>query len=209
MLCYLEIASVFQVVARHIHLQVICLQEISEINSKPSARYALALFSLCQEGKTINEVEKHVLNFLEVLKSKNGLNTFLRNPTFSSREQENVFSDVSKKIKLPLQLHNTISLMIRKGRGYDLMNFSEDFLKLCSLSKNELIVRIRTAKKVSNVKIEEIKKSIENITKRVVMLETENDPDIIAGVELKVGSFLFNSSINSKLDGMKNILKKG
>ena len=209
MLCYLEIASVFQVVARHINLQVICLQEISEINSKPSARYALALFSLCQEGKIINEVEKHVLNFLEVLKSKNGLNTFLRNPTFSSREQENVFNDVSKKIKLPLQLHNTICLMIRKGRGYDLMNFSEDFLKLCSLSKNELIVRIRTAKKVSNVKIEEIKKSIENITKRVVMLETENDPDIIAGVELKVGSFLFNSSISSKLDSMKNILKKG
>ena len=185
------------------------MQEISEINSKPSARYALALFSLCQEGKIINEVEKHVLNFLEVLKSKNGLNTFLRNPTFSSREQENVFNDVSKKIKLPQQLHNTICLMIRKGRGYDLMNFSEDFLKLCSLSKNELIVRIRTAKKVSNVKIEEIKKSIEKITKRVVRLETENDPDIIAGVELKVGSFLFNSSINSKLDSIKNILKKG
>ena len=99
--------------------------------------------------------------------------------------------------------------MIRKGRGYDLMNFSEDFLKLCSVSKNELIVRIRTAKKVSSVKIEEIKKSIEKITKRVVMLETENDPDIIAGVELKVGSFMFNSSISSKLDSMKNILKKG
>ena len=185
------------------------MQEISEINSKPSARYALALFSLCKEGKTNNEVEKHVLNLLEVLKSKNGLNTFLRNPTFSSREQENVFNVVSKKIKLPQQLHNTICLMIRKGRGYDLINFSEDFLKLCSVSKNELIVRIRTAKKVSNTKIEEIKKSIEKITKRVVKLETENDPDIIAGVELKVGSFLFNSSINSKLDSMKNILKKG
>ena len=185
------------------------MQEISEINSKPSARYALALFSLCQEGKTDNEVEKHVLNLLEVLKSKNGFNAFLRNPTFSSREQENVFSNVSKKIKLPQHLHNTICLMIRKGRGYDLVNFSEDFLKLCSVSKNELVVRIRTAKKVSNVKIEEIKKSIEKITKRVVRLETENDPDIIAGVELKVGSFLFNSSINSKLDSMKNILKKG
>ena len=185
------------------------MQEISEINSKPSARYALALFSLCQEGKANSDVEKHVLNLLEVLKSKNGLNTFLRNPTFSSREQENVFNVVSKKIKLPQQLHNTICLMIRKGRGYDLVNFSEDFLKLCSISKNELTVRIKTAKKVSNIKIEEVKKSIEKITKRVVRLETENDPDIIAGVELKVGSFLFNSSISSKLDSMKNILKKG
>ena len=185
------------------------MQEISEINSKPSARYALALFSICEEASTSNEVEKHVLNFLELLKSNNGLNAFLRNPTYSSNDQENVFINVSKKIKLPQHLHNTICLMIRKGRGYDLLNFSEDFLKLCSLSKNELVVRIRTAKKVGDLKIEEIKKSIEKITKRVVRLEAENDPDIIAGLELKVGSFLFNSSINSKLDGMKNILKRG
>ena len=188
---------------------MICLQEISEINSKPSARYAFALFSLCQEDKTNNEIEKHVVTLLEILKSDNGLNSFLRNPTFSSSDQENVFNSVSRKIKLPQHLHNTVCLMIRKGRGYDLVNFSEDFLKLCSVSKNELTVRIRTAKKVSDIKIEELKKSIEKITKRVVRLESENDPNIIAGIELKVGSFLFNSSINSKLESMKNILKRG
>ena len=165
------------------------LQEISEINSKPSARYAIALFSLCQEDKTDNEIEEHVLNLLQILKSDNGLNSFLRNPTFSSSEQENVFKSVSRKIKLPKHLHNTVCLMIRKGRGYDLVNFSDDFLRLCSVSKNELTVRIRTAKKVSDIKIEELKKSIEKITKRVVRLESENDPNIIAGIELKAVSY--------------------
>ena len=185
------------------------MQEISEINAKPSARYAVALFSLCKESKTNIGIEKHVLNLVEILKSDNGLNSFLRNPTFSSSDQENVFKTVSKKLKLPQHLHNTICLMIRKGRGYDLVNFCEDFLRLSSASKNELIVSIRTAKKVSDLKIEQIKKSIEEITKRVVRLEAENDPNIIAGLELKVGSFLFNSSINSKLESMKNILKRG
>ncbi|MDC3017681.1 ATP synthase F1 subunit delta [Paracoccaceae bacterium] len=185
------------------------MQEINEINSKPSARYALALFSLCKEDKTDNEIEKQVRNLLEILKSDNGLNAFLRNPTYSSTDQESVFGIISKKLKLPQYLHNTVCLMIRKGRGYDLVNFSEDFLNLCSASRNELTVHIRTAKKVSIVKIEELKKSIEKITKRVVRLESESDPNIIAGLELKVGSFLFNSSINSKLESMKNILKRG
>ena len=185
------------------------MEEVSEINSKPSARYALALFSLCTEGNISNDVEKHVLNLLKNLKLNNGLNDFLRNPTFSSSDQENVFHTVSKKLKLPQHLHNTICLMIRKGRGYDLVNFSEDFLKLCSVSKNELVVRIRTARKVSNENVEEIKKSIEKRTKRVVRLEAECDPAIIAGLELKVGSFLFNSSINSKLESIKNNLKRG
>ena len=109
------------------------LQEITDINSKPSARYAQALFSLCQASRTIDEMEAHVLNLLEILKSGNGLNAFLKNPTFTSSDQENVFINVSKKLKLPQYLHNTICLMIRKGRGYDLVNFSEDFLKLCSV----------------------------------------------------------------------------
>ena len=100
------------------------LQEISEINSKPSARYAIALFSLCQEDKTDNEIEEHVLNLLQILKSDNGLNSFLRNPTFSSSEQENVFKSVSRKIKLPKHLHNTVCLMIRKGRGYDPVSYT-------------------------------------------------------------------------------------
>jgi F-type H+-transporting ATPase subunit delta len=185
------------------------LQEINEINSKPSARYALALFSICREDNNLGRVEKQVTTLLRVLKSDNGLNNFFRNPTFSSKDQENVFKNVGIKMKLSDKLHNTVCLMIRKGRGYDLVNFSEDFLKLCSVSKNELIVRIRTAKKVSDKKIEEIKKAIEKITKRVVRLEAENDPRIIAGLELKVGSFLFNSSVNSQLDNLKNILKRG
>ena len=188
---------------------MICLQEINEINSKPSARYALALFSLCEEEKITSEVEKHVVKLLEILKSDNGLNTFLRNPTFSSKDQENVFRNISSKIKLPQQLHNAICLMIRKGRGYDLVNFSEDFVKLCLVNKNELTVHIKTAKKISTGKTEEIKKSIEKITKRTVKLEAESDESVIAGLELRVGSFLFNSSINSKLESMKNILKRG
>ena len=117
---------------------MICLQEINEINSKPSARYALALFSLCQEDNNTSEVEKHGGKLLEILKSDNGLNTFIRNPTFSSIDQENVFGNISSKIKLPQQLHNAICLMIRKGRGYDLVNFSEDFLKLCLVNKKPM-----------------------------------------------------------------------
>ncbi len=186
-----------------------CLQEINEINSKPSARYALALFSLCQDEKNISDVEKNVVKLLEILKADNGLNAFFRNPTFSARDQDNVFENISSKIKLPQQLHNTIRLMIGKGRGYDLVNFSEDFLKLCSVNKNELTVHIKTAKKISTGKTEEIKKSIEKITKRTVKLKAESDESIIAGLELKVGSYLFNSSINSKLESMKNILKRG
>ena len=97
---------------------MICLQEISEINSKPSARYALALFSLYQEGKTDNEIEKHVLNLLEILKSDNGLNSFLRKEFWDDLNKYQItdFSGVPTTYKSLLKL-DFVNLALSKIIG--------------------------------------------------------------------------------------------
>ena len=58
--------------------------------------------------------------------------------------------------------------MINKGRSYDLINFTKDFLKLCSINKNELTVDIRTAKKVSKQDMEDIIKVVQQVTKKSI-----------------------------------------
>ena len=105
-----------------------------------------------------------------------------------------------------------VEIVSLNGKSFHLQNESQDNTHLSKLTNDEsfiVIEPIHTGQFLNNPKFEEIKKSIEKITKRVVRLESENDPNIIAGIELKVGSFLFNSSINSKLESMKNILKRG
>jgi F0F1-type ATP synthase delta subunit len=58
------------------------LQELNEISSKPSARYALALFELSKENKKLSETEKEVDVFKGVLTGENELNYFFRNPIY-------------------------------------------------------------------------------------------------------------------------------
>ena len=99
--------------------------------------------------------------------------------------------------------------MIKKGRSYDLVNFTKDFLRLCSINKNELILDIRTAKKVSKQNMEDIIKVVQQVTKKSIKINTEVDSSIIAGMEMKIGSVLLDSSINSKLRNLKNSLKRG
>ncbi|OUX42159.1 ATP synthase F1 subunit delta [bacterium TMED277] len=185
------------------------MQELNEISSKPSARYALALFELSKENKKLSEIEKEVDVFKGILTDENELNYFFRNPIYVTSDYEKVFLKVCEKLKFSNEFKNTVLLMINKGRSYDLINFTKDFLKLCSINKNELTVDIRTAKKVSKQNMEDIIKVVQQVTKKSIKMNTEVDPSIIAGMEMKIGSVLLDSSINSKLRNLKNSLKRG
>ena len=185
------------------------MQELNEISSKPSARYALALFELSKERKKLSEIEKEVEVFRDILTGENELNHFFRNPIYVTNDYEKVFLNVCEKLKCSSEFKNTVQLMINKGRSYDLVNFTKDFLKLCSIHKNELTVDVRTAKKVSKQNMEDIIKVVQQVTKKSIKINTEVDPSIIAGMEMKIGSVLLDSSINSKLRNLKNSLKRG
>ena len=185
------------------------MQELNEISSKPSARYALALFELSEENKKLPEVEKEVNALKNVLTDENELNYFFRNPIYVTGDYEKVFLKVCEKFKFSDEVKNTVLLMINKGRSYDLVNFTKDFLKLCSINKNELIMDIRTAKKVSRQELDDIIEVVEQVTRKSIKINTEVDPSIIAGMEIKIGSILLDSSINSKLRNLKNSLKRG
>jgi F-type H+-transporting ATPase subunit delta len=182
---------------------------MNEINSKPSARYALALFELSLENKMLSEVEKEMCSFKSLLAGENELNKFLRNPIYSADQQSRVFLRVCDKLKISNDFKHTVLLMIKKGRCYDLVNFTTDFLTFCSLKKNELIVNIKSAKKINEENLNKISKAIEKVTKKSIKLNAEVDPSIIAGLEMKIGSILVNSSVNSKLNNLRNTLKRG
>ncbi len=185
------------------------MQELNEISSKPSARYALALFELSEENKKLSEVEKEVGSLNNILTDENQLNSFFRNPIYLTGDYEKVFLKFCEKLKLSDEVKNTVLLMINKGRSYDLVNFTKDFLKLCSINKNELTVDIKTAKIVSRQDLDDIINVVQKVTKKSIKINTEIDSSIIAGMEMKIGSVLLDSSINSKLRNLKNTLKRG
>ena len=185
------------------------MQELNEISSKPSARYALALFELAEENKKLSEIEKEVDILKGLLVDENELNYFFRNPIYVTDDYEKVFLKVCEKLKLSNEVKNTVLLMIKKGRSYDLINFTKDFLKLCSINKNELTVDIRTAKKLSGKDLDDMIELVKQATKKSIKINTAVDSSIIAGMEMKIGSVLLDSSINSKLRNLKNTLKRG
>ncbi len=185
------------------------MQELNEISSKPSARYALALFEISVEIKNLSEVEKEVGILKDILTDENELNSFFRSPIYTNEDHEKVFLKICEKLKFSDEVQNTVLLMINKGRSFDLVDFTKDFLKLCSINKNELTVDIRTAKQLGKQDLVDMIKVVEQVTKKSIKINTEVDSSIIAGMEIKIGSVLLDSSINSKLRNLKNTLKRG
>ena len=118
----------------------------------------------------LSEIEKEVDVFKGILTDENELNYFFRNPIYVTADQEKVFLKVCEKLKLSNEFKNTVLLMISKGRSYDLVNFTKDFLKLCSIDKNELALDIRTAKEISKQNMEDIITVVQQVTKKSIKI---------------------------------------
>ena len=73
---------------------------VKTFSNETSGRYALALFELANENSEIDEIEKNIINLLEICNKNSNFNNFLKNPTYQLAVQKKVFNEITKIMKL-------------------------------------------------------------------------------------------------------------
>ncbi len=71
--------------------------------------------------------------------------------------------------------------------------------------KTELILPFEPTKAEEN----EIKKGLEKSTGKKVVINVKVDPDLIGGVIARVGSTIYDGSIRTQLENIKNNIMRG
>lgn len=84
-------------------------------------RYATALYSAASKQKTLEAVEKDLINFQQSLKTDSKLKEYILNPTVQRTEKSKAIKEIATKIKLNPQTANLLQLLAENGRlkNYD------------------------------------------------------------------------------------------
>ena len=176
-------------------------------NTEICQRYAKALFELCAESKTLDKVEKDILN-LNKLVDNSEINIILKSQIVSRDKQALFMETLLKKLKSNPLTIKFVGTVAKNGRLKYLESILEEFLKTLSTNRGEQVAEVITAfpisKKINDSLIEEVKK----LTKSdKVELKTKIDKSLIGGLVLRVGSTMIDSSIKNKLNSLKMIMK--
>ena len=170
------------------------MEEIAEV-------YARSLFEVAQEHDKLDTVREQLNQFTDALRDDRDLSVFFFSPYFSTEEKKD-------------GLHRGIS-----GAEEVFMNFLE---ALIERHRMPVIFRVRTRFEVMWDKvnkrlpvqvtsaIEHDRKTLESIGQRIgeqtgdqIELSSHVDPEILGGIVLRVGNFILDASIRTRLEQLR------
>ena len=104
-------------------------------STETSERYARALFEVSIEINELKKTENDTKNFQSLLKESSELQNFIKNPTQTISQQNEVIDLISKKLNFSKNLKNFFFLLIQKRRIFFVKKILESFFRLCSKKK--------------------------------------------------------------------------
>jgi F-type H+-transporting ATPase subunit delta len=172
-------------------------------------RYAAGLIKTLTSEKEYREIKKELETFLEVLNRieefKTGMGTLL----FSKSQKKEILDTLHQKIKLNKKTYQFLRTILEQNR---LMVLDSIILMLEDLwfEKNGIEkLKVYSAVPLGPKQEKELIKNLETAFKKLIVIEKEVDPSMIAGLKIQRGHVFYDFSIEGNLKKLKETLVAG
>jgi len=169
------------------------------LNKKIARRYAKALIEIGKENNRVEEFKTELKNFSDLLKKFPEFQNALLSPLYSAEDLKKIILGVAEKINLSGTIKNFLCLLVDKRRIQYFSAILELYEDLTYQISGYVKARVITAQPLSTEDFGSIKKSLEDITQKKVLLSGVVEPQIIGGVITEVGDKIFDGSVRNQL----------
>ena len=184
------------------------MSESTSLTSGISGRYATALFSLCEEEKSLSNLQKDIDTLVDLLEASRDFCLLIESPIYKREEQESVMVEVAKSIKLSEQTKNLLCLLARKGRLFLLPDFINDVKSLLNNDKDEMVVEVISAASLTKGNTIQLEKRLGALIQKKARVEVRVDKSLISGIIVKLGSKMIDTSTKLKLAKLQTKMKE-
>ena len=161
--------------------------------------YSQALYELAEDDKNLTKVEGEVSAMLKLIGENVDFKNLIKDPTNKKKDLLNVMTLISKKFDFTEIFSKFLNFLVNKTRLFYLEKILKDFLIITSNKKGEIIAKLKAAKPLNKIEIENIKKDLTENFGANLKLNFEHDPSLIGGIIIQIGSVMIDTSIKSKL----------
>ncbi|MBN3534531.1 F0F1 ATP synthase subunit delta [Mycoplasma procyoni] len=180
------------------------------ISNDNHLNYSRALFDIALEENKLDKYYKQSLEVLDIFKNQQELIDFLRSFSIEQESKEEVITNVFlNELKFEEFLVNFLKLITKKHRILQINEIILDFEKIVLKHKNIAKGVVYSTKKVSKEKMAQIIEFVSKKLNQEVILENIIDQSLIAGIKIVIGDKIFENTIVSQLQQIKEHILKG
>ncbi|PZR05943.1 MAG: ATP synthase F1 subunit delta [Archangium gephyra] len=177
-------------------------------NVPVARRYARALLEAA--GANADQVLEQLESLIAFFDGHKELFDTVASPTLTRAQRMNlVEAIVTNSPGLQPVLANVMRLLTDRNRFGALPFIARQYRDMVDSRMGRVRGRVTSASKLGDAELAALKKQLESLTQRSVLLETSVDPSLIGGVVANVGSHQYDGSIRAQLQELSRTLTQG
>lgn len=173
---------------------------------KIAERYVDALFDVALDAGIVDNIEKDLTALAGLIRENADFRAFLTNPLLTSEAQGAIAANVMKSTGANQLTAQFIALLTRQKRLDILPEMIALFIKKAQVGRGEISAELISAKPVPAKESSAIAQALSKAYDKKVNLSVSEDPALLGGTIIKIGSLQLDSSIAGKLNRLKTAL---
>ncbi len=167
-----------------------------------STTYADALFELAIEKNKADEWQKEVETIQKILEDNKGFNDLMTHPRILKEEKLKLVDEAFGG-RVDPEITGLIRIIVEKDRYAQINDIFTEFIDLVKEHNNVGVAYVTTAKELTDIQKKAVKEKLLETTKFDTMeMHYVIDKEVIAGMVIRIGDRVVDSSIRTKLNGL-------
>jgi F-type H+-transporting ATPase subunit delta len=177
------------------------------IDTTLAKRYAEALVEIGKERNALEQYGNDLEAINQTMQESRDFQEVLISPVFPKEDKKNISGSILDKMGIDFMVKNFINLLIDKKRIDQLPGIIQAYAEAVDEINGVTRGRVISAKPLSESELGEITQALSAISGSQVIVTAQVDGSLIGGLVAKVGDKVFDGTIRTQLNQLKESLK--
>lgn len=174
-----------------------------------SRRYASALADVIIKTGETEIVRGELDQWQKLIEENSSLSEALGNPAIAHKSKENVLEELIKKANPNKTTANFLRVLLRNHRLMQLGEINERLEQVIEERSGILSAKVTSARPLADAEKLELQKNLAQLTGKQVKLNFNTDENLIGGVVTQIGSIVYDGSVKTQLENLRQQLVNG
>ena len=167
--------------------------------------YAAGLAKLADAEGELNRVADELYQLGRTVEASDELRSTLSDRSIPASRRIGVLEDLLGSNASPVTL-NLVSMLVGAGRGNHIGPISDELVRQAAETRGQAVAEVRSAVSLNDDQRDRLRSALSNATGMNIDIVVVVDPDILGGVVAQVGDTVFDGSVRTRLEKMKERL---
>ncbi|MGI8470255.1 MAG: ATP synthase F1 subunit delta [Pyrinomonadaceae bacterium] len=166
-------------------------------------RYATALADVVVKQNETDKIKTELKIWESVISENENLTEVFRNPSIQQAQKEKVLESLIERAKPAPTTANFLRVLLRNGRITELKEINNRFETVLEERAGIVSAKITSARPLGDDEKRELQTNLEKMTGKRVNLNFDIKQEIIGGVVTTIGSTVYDGSVKTQLQNLK------